>query len=206
MTSTAVLPPRQGESIDDAGHALAVRLRASVVAVYHHGGAGSGTPWPGDGLVVTNSHVVPGEVARVSTADGAVADARVIARDTTAGLALLRVALPGLASLPVRLDPPLHVGELVYAMGNPWGERGVLTAGVVLAGGSGRRADGAFAPVRADLRLAPGNSGGPMTDASGRVVGINSMIMGGLAIAIPAAVIEAFVRGATGAQANGYDR
>lgn len=179
-------------AVDDAAHVLASRLRASVPVIYHDGGSGSGTIWPGEGLIITNHHVVPGEGARVLASDGVTHNARVIARDPSSDLALLHVRDILAGPLEPRTGA-LRAGELVYAMGNPWGERGALTVGVVLGGGSGPRGDGAFAPVRADLRLAPGNSGGPMVDAQGRIVGINSMIVGGVAVAIPAAVVEAFV-------------
>lgn len=205
MSAPTVPPPHAVESLDDAGHTLAITLREHLLAVYHDGGAGSATPWPG-GLVITNNHVVPGNGAHIVDPAGASFDADVVARDASADLVALRceVALP--PALPIRLEP-LRIGELVYAIGNPWGERGVLTAGVVLARGRTRQPDGSFAPVRADLRLAPGNSGGPMTDAQGRVVGINSMIIGGVAIAIPTAVIAAFVAAATAAAIPaGYDR
>lgn len=192
--STVTLLPSGPESIDDAGHALASGLRASLVSVSSGNGMGSGTPI-GDGLIVTNHHVVPGGSAIVATAAGEEFDANVIARDAAADLVLLRAPVP-VEPLSLRLDPPLHVGELVYAIGNPWGERGVLTAGVVLSPG-GMRADGHFAPVRADLRLAPGNSGGPMADARGRVVGINNMIVGGVAVAIPSEIVTELVRAAT---------
>jgi serine protease Do len=203
MTTLSSLPLPLSDSVDSAGSALARQLRRSLLAVYDHGGAGSGIPW-GPGLALTNSHVVRGGEARIGLADGTLADAEVVATDTASDLALLRTS----AALPpplVMRGTPLHIGELVYAIGNPWGEQGVLTAGIVLAPGY-LREDGAFAPIRADLRLAPGNSGGPMTDAEGRLVGINSMIIGGAAVAIPVAVIQRFVAAATRAAPAGYDR
>lgn len=205
MSAPTALPQHPVESLDDAGHALAITLRESLLAVYHEGGAGSATPWPG-GLVITNNHVVPGIRATLVNATGGTADAEVVGRDTSADLVALRPSVQAPASFDVRIEP-LHIGELVYAIGNPWGERGVLTAGVVLAAGSARRPDGAFSPVRADLRLAPGNSGGPMVDATGRVIGINSMIIGGVAVAIPSAIVAEFVaRSGAAAAPAGYDR
>jgi len=205
MSAPIAPPPPAIGSLDDAGHTLAITLRKSLLAVYHDGGAGSATPWPG-GLVITNNHVVPGDAARVLDPAGATFKAAVVTRDETADLVALQCEGRLPPAFPVRIEP-LRVGELVYAIGNPWGEHGVLTAGIVLAPGSGRRADGSFTPVRADLRLAPGNSGGPMVDASGRVVGINSMIIGGVAVAIPAAIIAAFAATAKAAATPaGYDR
>jgi serine protease Do len=79
----------------------------------------------------------------------------------------------------------LAVGELVVAAGNPFGLVGAVTAGLV------HRCNARW--VIADVRLAPGNSGGPLADAEGRVVGINSMVAGGLALAVPTAVVSAFL-------------
>lgn len=89
----------------------------------------------------------------------------------------------------------LRPGSLVFAAGNPWGQRGVLTGGIVLALGAATPENPAHVSdvIRADLQLAPGNSGGPLADARGRVVGINSMISGGMAVAIPAHTVEAFL-------------
>jgi serine protease Do len=80
----------------------------------------------------------------------------------------------------------LRVGELVLAVGHPFGLARALSAGLVHA------VDGRV--IQADLRLAPGNSGGPLADARGRVVGLNAMIVGGLAVAVPSEVARGFVR------------
>src|SRR5207247_6092649 len=86
----------------------------------------------------------------------------------------------------------LRVGELVLAVGNPLGLNGALTTGVVHAVGSADSERG-HGWVRADVRLAPGNSGGPLADARGRVIGINSMIAGGLALAVPSNAVGEFL-------------
>lgn len=205
MTTAVAPPPAPGTAVDDAGGHLARLLRATLVSVFDNGSAGAGTPWSNT-LVVTNNHVVGGSAPQLVLPDGAVAASEVVFRDEAADLVLLRtsVALP--RPLRTRLDP-LHAGELVFAIGHPWGERGVLTAGIALAPGGPVQADGRFSPVRADLRLAPGNSGGPLTDAAGQLVGINSMIIGGAGVAIPAAVVAEFVARATaGTPEAGYDR
>lgn len=182
---------------------LAASLRSVLVAVRSPAGGGSGTIWQPDGLVITNNHVAPGEHAEVELEDGHHLPARVVARDPAADLAALRVSARRLpACIPGDSDA-LRVGELVFAMGNPWGQRGWLTAGIVIARGPAPAWD--HAPldeaVHASVSLAPGNSGGPLADARGRVVGINAMIAGGMAIAIPSRTVERFLAGKQAAEA-----
>jgi serine protease Do len=120
----------------------------------------------------------------------------VTARDRENDLASVRVDLAGAA--PLRPAEPgsaadIRPGQLVFAVGNPWGERGTVTSGIVIGRGALESGSPIAGAVVADLRLAPGNSGGPMTDASGRVVGINSMIIGGRAVAVPVESVTTFL-------------
>lgn len=174
--------------------AVAERVRHSVVTVRSRAGGGAGTVWRAGGLIVTNSHVAPGDRAEVVAGETVLA-AAVVARDAHRDLALLCVDAPGLRPAEIGDSHAVRVGELVIAIGNPWGQPGVVTAGVVLA--KGRMTAEDQAPIddaiRADLRLAPGNSGGPLADARGRVIGINAMVAGGVAIAIPSAMVEDFL-------------
>jgi serine protease Do len=167
--------------------ALAERLRQSTVQVTgrRHGG-GSGVIWNEDGLVITNSHVVAGEHAEVRLADGRRFAAQVKRRDRERDLAALQVAARNLPAIKVGDSSLLRAGELVFAVGNPLGHVGALSTGIIHA--TGRRW------IQADLRLAPGNSGGPLANAVGEVVGINSMIAGGLALAVPCREVETFLR------------
>ena len=182
----ALESPAGAEGPPDAGTAqLAEHLRSRVVAVRTSQGGGTGTIWSADGLVITNHHVVTSDRALVELPDGRSDEGTVVARDPEVDLAALRVPFDGLPVLPHRDSGPLRVGELVFAAGNPWGERSVVTAGVVIA--LGKRV------VHADVLLAPGNSGGPLVDAHGRLVGINAMIAGGAAVAIPLGVVRSFV-------------
>ena len=88
-------------------------------------------------------------------------------------------------------------GELVYAFGHPWGQRNVLTGGVLSAVTSLRGRHGEVPVLRADVQLAPGNSGGPLLNATGEVIGLNAMIFGGdQSVAIPASLIQSFLAGA----------
>ncbi len=183
------------------GLAAAVdELRHITVQVRTRGAAtGAGVLWnrgeSGDrGLVITNAHVVRGDRATIELGDGTVARARVVARDPKRDLAALEFE-PGRAmpATVVRDSPPLRVGELVIAIGHPGGFVGAATLGIVQATESAREGR---APrwIRADVRLAPGFSGGPLADATGRLVGVNTMMQGNLALAVPAAAVEAWVR------------
>lgn len=174
---------------------LAARLNRSLVTVRSRAGGGSGTVWTAGGLIVTNNHVVPGDHAEVVTSDDRVLDARLVARDSSVDLALLRVDAAGLEPVEAGDSAALRPGQFVYAIGNPWGQRGSVTAGIVLTTNASTVENGVPLEhvIRADLRLAPGNSGGPLVDAGGRVIGINAMIAGGMAVAIPSNTVVEFV-------------
>lgn len=175
---------------------VAERLRRATVQVRDGGalGSGSGVIWSPDGVVVTNAHVARSPVEHVILSDGRQFTARLIARDARQDLAALRIegAVPGNNSLPtltVRDATSLRAGEVVIAVGHPWGELNALAVGMVH-----RAVRNADALLSADLRLAPGNSGGPLADAEGQLVGINSMIMNGFALAIPTNAVTVFLR------------
>jgi S1-C subfamily serine protease len=120
-------------------------------------------------------------------------DASVVARDRGRDLAALDVPAGGGTPVSLRDPGSLRVGELVVAMGHPLGVRGAVAIGIIHALGP------PDAPphrrwIRADVRLAPGNSGGPLADASGRLVGVNTMVAHGLALAIPGSAVERFLQ------------
>ena len=178
-------------AVDAAAHLawIADRLREMTVEVSGPGGGGAGVLWAPD-LIVTNAHVARAPRVRVGFADDRQVEASLIASDRRADLALLRVP-------PVEITPAastdsdtLRVGALVVAVGHPLGLRRTLTAGVV-HGFPHTRMGSRW--IQADLRLAPGNSGGPLADTTGRVVGINTTIAGGLALAIPINDVRRFV-------------
>lgn len=165
-------------------------------------GAGSGVVWRADGLVVTNAHVV-GDARRVvvELTDGRAFDAEVTRVDARRDLAALRIDALHLPAAP-RGDPgALRPGQLVVALGHPWGVRNSLAVGVVHASSRVSGREGRW--VRADVRLAPGNSGGPLADAWGRVVGINAMVVRGLAYAVPSDDVERFADAALGGERKG---
>jgi serine protease Do len=164
-------------------------------------GAGSGIVWDSNGLILTNNHVVGRHMPIVILQDDGEYESRLVARDPDVDLALLSIETTGLTPLqPVSVPP--RVGEMVFAFGHPWGQRNTVTRGIVSALVTAQNRRGDKLPiVRSDVPLAPGNSGGPLVNASGEVVGINAMIVGGdQSVSIAASVVTDFVRKAT---ANG---
>jgi serine protease Do len=147
--------------------------------------------WRSDGLIVTNAHVAQ-RGATVVLADGRVFDAELVRWDPERDLAALRIAASALPAAQVGDAETLRVGEMVFAVGNPLGLTGALTAGMIHA--IGPRHEPRPRWIQADLRLAPGNSGGPLADARGHVVGVNAMVAGGLALAVPSSTVERFLR------------
>jgi serine protease Do len=169
-----------------------------VLALVSNGrrGAGAGV-LAGDGQVLTNLHVVGrARSVQVLLDDGSSHDARVIASDPAVDLALLQIPGNGHAAAVFSSSAP-RPGELVYAFGHPWGQRNVLTGGVLSAVTSLRGRHGEVPVLRADVQLAPGNSGGPLLNASGEVIGLNAMIFGGdQSVAIPSSLLRSFLAGA----------
>ena len=193
VAAAAMLAGRFGEAAAETSE----RLRRSVAIVRGSGGgSGAGTVWRSDGLVITNNHVATGETAGVLLADGRSHPARVVARDPSVDLAALQVEADDLPAVEAGDSARLKVGQLVLAVGNPLGEAGAVTAGIISAVGGGivggplqlREA------VQANITLWPGNSGGPLADAHGNVVGINAMVLGpGVAIAVPSNTVARFL-------------
>jgi serine protease Do len=169
-----------------------------VLALVSNGrrGAGAGV-LAGDGQVLTNLHVVGrARSVQVLLDDSSSYDARVIASDPAVDLALLQIPGNGHAAAVFSSSAP-RPGELVYAFGHPWGQRNVLTGGVLSAVTSLRGRHGEVPVLRADVQLAPGNSGGPLLNASGEVIGLNAMIFGGdQSVAIPSSLLRSFLAGA----------
>lgn len=185
-------------SLAEALSALAQRVQRSMVLI-HNGrmGAGGGVIWERDGIILTNNHVVPHERARVILTDGSELPARVQARDPEIDLALLRVDATDLPTALIADSRNVSIGELALAIGHPWGQRNFVTVGVVSGVGKAqtRGSRGSIDIIRTDADLAPGNSGGPLVNAAGAVIGINTMIVGGdLGVAIPSHEATMFVQ------------
>ena len=182
------------------------QLRASVVGIANGGrgraaAGGAGIAWPG-GLFVTSAHVVTGSDATIVTPDGRVVPAAVVGRDAGRDIAVVRAAG---ANVPAAVtgDPyGLRAGSLVFAVGHPFGVRDAVSVGVLqsvspLPRGYGLNGKGSLVWIQADVRLAPGNSGGPLADAQGRVIGVAAMVVSGVALAVPVREVARLVAGLT---------
>jgi serine protease Do len=171
------------------------RLRRSTVQVRaaRRNGSGSGVIWSHDGQIITNAHVLEGAGSggvEVELWDGRCVSGRIVKRDRRRDMAALQIGASGLPAATPGDSNALRVGELVIAVGNPFGFTGAASTGVVhrSSWNQGR------SWVVSQLRLAPGNSGGPLANARGEVVGINTMIARGLAFAIPSHSVAEFLR------------
>jgi serine protease Do len=177
---------------------IAEQLRRSTVLIHAGGGGnGSGVIWSSEGMIVTNAHVVHGPNVCVQLWDGREFEAAVTARDPRRDLAALRINANSLPAACPADSSQLRPGELAIAIGNPLGFVGALTTGVIHAIGP-LRALGSQTWVQASVRLAPGNSGGPLADARGHVIGVNTMVAGRLALAIPSNAVRDFLAAGPG--------
>ena len=169
--------------------ALAQYLRERTVEVRGSGpGGGSGVIWSDDGLIVTNAHVARDDSPVIGLPDGHTLPGRLVAHDPRRDLAAIRIDAHGLPHAAAGDSSVVRPGEIVFASGNTLGVKGVVTQGVIHTASSKQW-------IQADVRLAPGNSGGALANACGEVIGINTMIYGGLALAAPSQAVERFLNG-----------
>lgn len=187
--------------------ALAEQVAPSVVSVGQRGGGnGAGVIWRADGIVVTNRHVVREDRVDVWTRDDRHFTGIVAARHPERDLAVIKVAATDLPAVAIGDSSVVRPGQLAIAFGHPVGYRGSVTVGVVAAAGQAATAEGPRTGdwIQTDVTLLPGNSGGPLLDATGRVIGINTMVQGDLSLAVPSAAVAHFVAGERPAGATGW--
>ena len=173
------------------------RVRRSLVQVQSgRHGAGSGLVVGAGGLVVTCAHVVRQRFPHVVLADGRRLRGQIIGYDEERDLAALAVEADVRPVAPLGDSADVRAGDVVVAVGHPWGVVGAATAGVVLSAGA------RWAPplagrdwIAADLHLRPGHSGGPLVSARGETVGLCTMLIGpDLGVAVPSDDVRAFLR------------
>ena len=163
---------------------IARKLESITVEIAHRRGGGSGVIWRDNGLIVTNSHVIRDKSVNIKLKERKLGG-MVIARDRSLDLAAIKVDTKQLPPPKIGNSRSLQQGEVVLAMGSPWGFSGALTAGVIH---SLDRKDDSSA-IAVDIRLAPGNSGGVLANVRGEVIGINTAIYQNTALAIPSHLV-----------------
>jgi serine protease Do len=169
-------------------------LRRSTVQIRadsgHIQGSGSGIAL-NDGRIVTNAHVLIDDEPWIETWEGHTERVRIVTRDRRRDLALLAARRLSLTAVTLA-SRSVERGQPVIAVGNPLGFVGAVSTGTVHATGPVRGL-GYSRWIQSDVRLAPGNSGGPLANIYGEIVGVNTMIAGPLALTIPANIVQAFL-------------
>jgi putative serine protease PepD len=203
LGTPAEAPPAAANRAPDSLAGVAKKVLPSVVTVHVPNAIGSGFVVSRDGYIITNDHVVEGsdDTMSVSFSDGSTAPATVVGRDPESDIAVIKVSKPNLTPVQIGNSDSIAVGDPVLAFGSPLALVNTVTAGIVSAvdrtikageGGTTRY----YAAIQTDAAVNQGNSGGPLVDASGKVVGVNSVIRSvgatdneagniGLAFAIP---------------------
>lgn len=178
------------ERAPDSIAALAARVIPAVVSISVKGvngsGTGSGFFFDSDGFILTNNHVIDaaarGGSINVKLSDGKKYPAKLIGRDSSYDLAILKIEVISAPTLQLGNSDQVQVGDAVIAIGSPLGLSGTVTSGIVssknraVTTGSGSGESSFINALQTDAAINPGNSGGPLIDATGAVVGVNSAI------------------------------
>lgn len=178
------------ERAPDSIAALAARVIPAVVSISVKGAAGSGTGsgffLDSDGFILTNNHVIDaaarGGTISVKLSDGRKYPAKLIGRDSSYDLAILKIDVIAAPTLQLGNSDQVQVGDAVIAIGSPLGLSGTVTSGIIssknraVTTGSGSGESSFINALQTDAAINPGNSGGPLVDATGAVVGVNSAI------------------------------
>jgi serine protease Do len=179
---------------------VARTITPTVVSVSQREGSGSGIIVSREGVVLTNAHVVgEARTVEVGLADGRTLSGQVIGRDPTIDVAVVRVSAQNLPVAPLGDSDKLEVGQSAIAIGNPLGLERTVTIGVVSAVNRNPRGIALDGLIQTDAAISPGNSGGPLVDSRGQVIGINTAVLAGagasgLGFAVPINLANDVVR------------
>jgi S1-C subfamily serine protease len=193
------------KTFSDATVELIGSVSPSVVSVSLGMGGGTGVVWSSDGYIVTCNHVVGrSRKTKVGLGNGNDFDAKLVGRDPYSDVALLKIEAEGLKHIELGDSEKISVGEFVIALANPFNRQPAATSGMVtnvrttLRGMRGMNMENV---IVTDAKLNPGYSGGPVVDASGKMIGINAAFAWGRGIAIPIStvkdVVERLMKGGT---------
>ena len=201
---TMVRPVRVHPAVAAAD--IVERVLPSVVQVNHQRGNGTGVIWRADGQIVTNSHVAHEGRAEVVLADGRRFTGIVAVRHPDRDLAIIKIEADELPVPDIGDSATVRPGQIVIALGHPVGYRNAASLGVIVAAGQAATERGPRTGdyLQTDVALLPGNSGGPLLNAGGQVIGINTMVSGRLSLAIPSMAVERFVAFGGTARPNAF--
>jgi serine protease Do len=191
----------QRQWLDPLEYFFGGRLRGRNPTEQQVTSLGSGVIVSQEGHIVTNNHVVNGtDDIRVELSDGRRAKAKVIGTDSQLDLAVLKIDLPKLTPLPLANSDLVKVGQVVFAIGNPFGLEESVSQGIISAKDRRAISESSLEFFQTDTAINPGNSGGPLVNIKGEVVGINSAIYSesggnqGIGFAIPANVVKRAIK------------